>query len=52
MAEKVVSKRFGIPNSTSIDVYLQHEGYTALAKALKLKAKRYGGKPTNTMSRD
>ncbi|MGC2416200.1 MAG: NADH-quinone oxidoreductase subunit NuoF [Candidatus Acidiferrales bacterium] len=31
----VISKRFGIPNSRKIDVYLQHEGYQALEKALK-----------------
>jgi len=35
MAEKVVSKRFGIPNSKSIDVYLQHDGYKGLEKSLK-----------------
>ena len=33
--EKVVSKRFGIPNSKSIETYLQHEGYKGLEKALK-----------------
>jgi NADH-quinone oxidoreductase subunit F len=32
---KVVSKRFGIPNNRSIDVYLQNDGYVALEKALK-----------------
>ena len=32
---RVVSKRFDIPNCTSIDVYLQHDGYVALEKALK-----------------
>jgi NADH-quinone oxidoreductase subunit F len=31
----VISKRFGIPNSTKIDVYLQTEGYQALERALK-----------------
>ena len=31
----VVSRMFGVPNSTKIDVYLQHEGYQALEKALK-----------------
>jgi NADH-quinone oxidoreductase subunit F len=31
----VISKRFGIPNSRHIDVYLQNEGYQALEKALK-----------------
>ena len=31
----VISKRFGIPNSHKIDVYMQHEGYQALEKALK-----------------
>src|SRR5579862_5139727 len=30
----VISKRFGIPNSRKIDVYLQNEGYQALEKAL------------------
>jgi NADH-quinone oxidoreductase subunit F len=31
----VISKRFGLRNSRSIDVYLQNEGYQALEKALK-----------------
>src|SRR4051812_36101323 len=31
----VISKRFGIRNSHRIDVYLQHDGYKALEKALK-----------------
>ena len=31
----LITKRWGIPNSCSIDVYLQHEGYQALEKALK-----------------
>jgi NADH-quinone oxidoreductase subunit F len=31
----VISKRFGIPDSHKIDVYLKHEGYQALEKALK-----------------
>jgi NADH-quinone oxidoreductase subunit F len=31
----VISRRFGIPDSKSIDVYLQNEGYQALDKALK-----------------
>jgi NADH-quinone oxidoreductase subunit F len=31
----VVSKHFGIPGSHSMDVYLQHEGYQALERALK-----------------
>ena len=31
----VISKRFGVPNAKSIDVYLQNEGYQALEKALK-----------------
>jgi len=31
----VISKRFGIPNSHKIDVYLKNEGYQALEKALK-----------------
>ena len=33
---KVLSRRFGIPNSTSIDVYLRNEGYKALEKALAM----------------
>lgn len=33
---KVISRRFGIPNSASIDVYLQHEGYKALQKAFAM----------------
>jgi NADH-quinone oxidoreductase subunit F len=32
---RVISRRFGLPNSTSIDTYLQHDGYQALEKALK-----------------
>jgi NADH-quinone oxidoreductase subunit F len=31
----LISRRWGIPNSHTIDVYLQHEGYAALDKALK-----------------
>jgi NADH-quinone oxidoreductase subunit F len=31
----VISRRFGIPHSTKLDVYLNHEGYQALEKALK-----------------
>ena len=31
----VISKRFGVPNSRHIDVYLKNEGYQALEKALK-----------------
>src|SRR6202795_2256339 len=31
----VISKRFGIPDSNKIDVYLKNEGYQALEKALK-----------------
>jgi NADH-quinone oxidoreductase subunit F len=31
----IISKRFGIRDSRKIDVYLQHEGYQALEKALK-----------------
>ncbi|HUO35041.1 MAG TPA: NADH-quinone oxidoreductase subunit NuoF [Candidatus Acidoferrum sp.] len=32
---RVIAKRFGIPNSHKIDVYIQNEGYQALEKALK-----------------
>jgi NADH-quinone oxidoreductase subunit F len=31
----LISRRFGIRNSRKIDVYLQHDGYQALEKALK-----------------
>jgi NADH-quinone oxidoreductase subunit F len=31
----VISRRFGLPNSRSIDVYLQTDGYKALEKAVK-----------------
>ena len=31
----LISRRFGIKNSRRIDVYLQHDGYKALEKALK-----------------
>ncbi len=34
---KVISGRFGIPNSTSIDIYIEHDGYKALKKALEMK---------------
>jgi NADH-quinone oxidoreductase subunit F len=34
---KVISRRFGIPNSASIEVYLEHDGYKALNKALAMK---------------
>lgn len=33
--EKVLSARFDIPNSHTLDVYLQHGGYKALEKALR-----------------
>ncbi len=33
---KVISKRFGLPNSAAIDTYLAHEGYEALRKALTM----------------
>ena len=32
---RVISRRFGVPDSASIDTYLQQEGYQALEKALK-----------------
>ena len=31
---RILSKRFGLPNSHSIDTYLATEGYKALEKAL------------------
>jgi NADH-quinone oxidoreductase subunit F len=31
----IISKRFGIRDSRKIDVYMQHEGYQAIEKALK-----------------
>ncbi|MFB3922785.1 MAG: NADH-quinone oxidoreductase subunit NuoF [Terriglobia bacterium] len=34
---KVLTSRFGIPNSASIDMYLAHEGYEGLKKALGMK---------------
>jgi len=33
---KVITRRFGIPNLTSIEVYVQHEGYAGLKKALEM----------------
>ncbi len=33
---KVISKRFDLPNSASVDTYLANEGYEALRKALKM----------------
>ncbi|MEE8257426.1 MAG: NADH-quinone oxidoreductase subunit F, partial [Acidobacteriota bacterium] len=32
----VLTRRFGIENSASIDVYLQHDGYKGLEKALTM----------------
>jgi NADH-quinone oxidoreductase subunit F len=34
---KVLTRRFGLPNSQSIDTYLANDGYKALEKALKMK---------------
>ncbi|MBI1940053.1 MAG: NADH-quinone oxidoreductase subunit NuoF [Acidobacteria bacterium] len=34
---KIITRRFGIPNVTSIDAYLLHEGYEGLKKALGMK---------------
>ncbi len=34
---KVITRRIGIPNSASIDVFLQNDGYKALTKALAMK---------------
>ena len=34
---KVLTSRFGIPNSASIDLYLAHGGYQGLKKALTMK---------------
>jgi NADH-quinone oxidoreductase subunit F len=34
---KILTRRFGIPDSASLDVYLAHEGYQALKKALEMK---------------
>src|SRR6202171_6548742 len=34
---KVLSRRFGLPNSDSIDTYLETDGYKALKKALEMK---------------
>jgi NADH-quinone oxidoreductase subunit F len=34
---KVITKRFGLPNSTSLEVYLQNDGYQALEKVLAMK---------------
>ncbi len=33
---KVISKRFGLPNSASIDTYVAHEGYQAFMKAVEM----------------
>jgi NADH-quinone oxidoreductase subunit F len=33
---RVLTRRFGLPNSTSIDVYLANDGYKALKKALEM----------------
>src|SRR5437667_8418009 len=34
---RVLSRRFGLPNSASIDTYLATDGYKALRKALEMK---------------
>ncbi len=34
---KVLTRRFGVPGITSINTYLQHDGYKALEKALGMK---------------
>ena len=34
---KVLTRRFGLPNSASIDTYLAHDGYQALEKARGMK---------------
>jgi NADH-quinone oxidoreductase subunit F len=34
---KVLTRRFGLPNSQSIETYLANDGYKALEKALKMK---------------
>ena len=34
---KVLTRRFGLPNSASIDTYLATEGYQAFLKAAKMK---------------
>ena len=34
---KVLSRRFGLPNSASIDTYLATDGYKAFKKALEMK---------------
>lgn len=33
---KILTKRFGLPNSASIDTYLAHDGYKAFEKALEM----------------
>jgi NADH-quinone oxidoreductase subunit F len=33
---RIISKRFGIPNSASIDTYLAHEGYVAFMKSAEM----------------
>ena len=33
---KVLTKRFGLPDSASIDTYLAHEGYAAFKKASEM----------------
>ena len=37
---KVLSRRFGLPNSASIDTYLANDGYVAFKKALGMKPER------------
>ncbi|MBI3698190.1 MAG: NADH-quinone oxidoreductase subunit F, partial [Acidobacteria bacterium] len=32
---RILTRRFGLPNSASIDTYLAHDGYKAIEKALR-----------------
>ena len=34
---KLLTARFGLPNSQSLDIYLAHDGYKAFHKAVKMK---------------
>ena len=38
LENKVLTRRFGLPNSASIDTYLANDGYKAFEKAFKVGA--------------
>jgi len=39
---RILSKRFGLPNSASLDTYLATDGFKAYRKALEMKGTEHG----------